>query len=152
MVQRLGELGWVAGRNVVALGLRPVWAVRRIRRSYWKKHPPREEWERALREEYAAERRSEGADAILTGLLGCIPRGSDHGADLGGTDLTVGAAIFPGFGPAKQVLARADYHPRQKTSARSLRRFCTAISRHDLPCPPDTERLPPGPLCGLQLL
>ncbi|MGB9057056.1 MAG: hypothetical protein WCC50_00955, partial [Pseudolabrys sp.] len=34
---------------------------------------------------------------------------------LGGTDLTVGAAIFPGFGPAKQVLARADYHPRQKT-------------------------------------
>jgi hypothetical protein len=38
-------------------GLRPVWAVRRIRRSYWKNHPPREEWGRALREEYAAERR-----------------------------------------------------------------------------------------------
>jgi hypothetical protein len=32
-------------------------AVCRIRRSYWKKHPPREEWERALRDEYAAERR-----------------------------------------------------------------------------------------------
>jgi hypothetical protein len=24
-------------------------AMRRLRRSYWKKHPPREEWERALR-------------------------------------------------------------------------------------------------------
>jgi hypothetical protein len=40
-----------------ALGLRSVWAMRRIHRSYWKKRPPREEWERALREEYAAERR-----------------------------------------------------------------------------------------------
>jgi hypothetical protein len=58
-----------------ALRLRPVWAMRRIRRSYWKKRSPREEWERALREEYAAERRCEGADAILTALLGCIPRG-----------------------------------------------------------------------------
>ena len=50
------------------------------RRCYWKKRSPREKCERALREEYAAERRCEGADAILTALLGCIPRGSDHGA------------------------------------------------------------------------
>ena len=56
------------------------------RRCYWKKRSPREKWERALREECAAERHCEGADAILTALVGCIPRGSDHGADLGGTD------------------------------------------------------------------
>jgi hypothetical protein len=39
--------------------------VRRIRRSYWKKHPPREEWERALREEYAAENRASLACAAM---------------------------------------------------------------------------------------
>ena len=33
-------------------------AWRGIRRSYRKRHPPRDDWERVLREEYAAERRA----------------------------------------------------------------------------------------------
>jgi hypothetical protein len=56
--------------------------------------------------------------------------------------------IFPGLGPAK---LRADYYPSQERSARSLPRFCTAISLHGLPGPLEAARLPRAPLSGSQL-